>query len=964
MGDYMRVTFSVITKEGGHCTKHISLSGDGTLIKNASQCRIGRGFGDTVTVEMADMPTVFDELKFNQAITLGVNKYSNTYNILADRWLKKISVPKNVYARSKENFIWSQNSLLCLDIDDGDDDAVSHLIKIFPPIADAARLTTASVSAGIWHGDELLSKKGGIHIYIPIKDGNDAHRFGQVLFHRSWLHGFGFIKISNVGGLLVRSELLDGAVFSPERLIFESHPILEAPLIQKRPRPVFKDGCVLDTQKFPDLTTDELEEYEARVTAAKEKIKPKAEGVRTKWVKDTAKTQKISLNQAEKIISDNVLPLSFVLKTDDHGEKTFGELIEGGETYDGCTLADPLEPWRTNHAKFFLNAKSGKPLIHSFSHGERIYKPAEARPLSAPTLSLSAEMHGCLTDNPMTVSSSAVPLTLSAPAPAPTLSLSAEMHGCLSDDPKTMSSADPSPGNLASHPDQIPADYEKKLEASIDENCGSLYSDENKKIIADMMENDEPRWINLRMKLKKMDGVQITHFESAVRLFKKKNTDLSDSIRSKMLLREHGTDIRYCFDRTKWMLWDGKRWAFDETEKIFRHANALVDDLPVQQQSKLNIDRMVGLAARQVPSLFADFDKDPYVINLANGSYSLDTGKLTPHSRDQMHSQIAGANYDPDAECPLWLSCLNDWFLKDKETVRFIQQAVGYSLSATNMEHVMFILYGGGSNGKTIFLNTLRHIIGEYAQSTPTDTFLITQSEASNDLAALSKARFVTAAETEDGKQLSTALVKRMTGGDPVTCRYLYSEFFTYTPGYTIFLAVNHRPRIVNQDHGIWRRLKLIPFDFFVNEAIKDPQLENKLKKEADGIMAWALRGHSDYRKNGLVYPAKILEAINEYKNAEDVLAEFISIVCADTPGGRWPQPLLWNAYKNFCLITGEKGLGKKKFNSSIRERGYSEHKYQGGWVWENISPNCETCHKYNSEEICECNGADYAQIV
>jgi putative DNA primase/helicase len=180
---------------------------------------------------------------------------------------------------------------------------------------------------------------------------------------------------------------------------------------------------------------------------------------------------------------------------------------------------------------------------------------------------------------------------------------------------------------------------------------------------------------------------------------------------------------------------------------------------------------------------------------------------------------------------------------------------IRWALTGDTSEQCMFILFGSGANGKSTFLNTIMYLLGDYAIATPTETFMWkTGDQITNDIARLRGTRFVTTTEAEQGRRLSEPLIKQITGNDRMTTRFLYGEFFNFVPTFKIFMATNHKPVIKGTDHGIWRRIKLIPFTTRIEEEKQDKHLEEKLRAEASGILNWMLEGTR--RRPGRAAPA------------------------------------------------------------------------------------------------------------
>jgi putative DNA primase/helicase len=251
-----------------------------------------------------------------------------------------------------------------------------------------------------------------------------------------------------------------------------------------------------------------------------------------------------------------------------------------------------------------------------------------------------------------------------------------------------------------------------------------------------------------------------------------------------------------------------------------------------------------------------------------------------------------------------------------------VRRAVGYSLTADCREECLFLLRGAGFNGKTVLLNILRALNGDYAANTPFSTFEASRYHTiPNDLAALVGKRLVTASETAEARRLNEARIKALTGRDPITCRFMRQEWFTYTPVFKVWLAMNNKPVIRGTDEGIWRRIRLIPFTVsFKGRA--DLTLEHKLKRELPGILAWGVRGCLDCQRNGLQEPDAVLAATEAYRTESDVLGRFLADCTIAGDGLMVRTGTLYQAYIDWCKETGEKPLGGRWFGRKLSERG------------------------------------------
>ena len=238
------------------------------------------------------------------------------------------------------------------------------------------------------------------------------------------------------------------------------------------------------------------------------------------------------------------------------------------------------------------------------------------------------------------------------------------------------------------------------------------------------------------------------------------------------------------------------------------------------------------------------------------------------------------------------------------------------------------MLYGTGANGKSTFIETIQTLLGDYAQRADFTTFIARNNDGPrNDVARLVGARLVATAEAESGKRLSEVVVKQLTGGDTISARFLYGEFFEYQPQFKIFLAANHKPVIRGTDHAIWRRIKLIPFTVTIPEEERDKQLAAKLRQELPGILAWALRGCLEWQQMGLGEPEEVRHATAEYRDEMDALVEFLEECCIRDETAKVATGVLYHAYKNWCEDNDETAFKKNTFARCLGERGFEHYK-------------------------------------
>lgn len=422
------------------------------------------------------------------------------------------------------------------------------------------------------------------------------------------------------------------------------------------------------------------------------------------------------------------------------------------------------------------------------------------------------------------------------------------------------------------------------------------------------------------------------------------------------LIDQHGPDVRYVVEAAKWATWQGDRWALDDTGEIDRMAKQTVRsiyreaaDAPagtptvevgkhaVRSEGVARIAAMIGLAQTEagVAIHLQDFDANPFLLNCADGVIDLHSGQKRQHDRAELHMKSVPVPYDADATAPTWEKFLAQ-VLPDEETRHFVQRAVGYSLTASTREQKFFLLYGGGSNGKSTFLEAIAALFADYAQSATMDTFTEKKNESAipNDIARMVGARLITTVETKEGMHFNEALIKQLTGGDRITARFLHKEFFDFAPTHKLWVSVNHRPIIKGTDHAIWRRPVLIPFTVTIAEENQDKNLPEKLHGELSGILAWAVRGCLEWQAPGLVIPKTVSDATNEYRAEMDTLAPFLDDKCLVHKTAMVATAALYEAYQNWCKANGEWYESSQAFGRRLSERGFVSGKRGGKRCW------------------------------
>ena len=439
---------------------------------------------------------------------------------------------------------------------------------------------------------------------------------------------------------------------------------------------------------------------------------------------------------------------------------------------------------------------------------------------------------------------------------------------------------------------------------------------------------------------------------------------LSDAGNAARLVQAHGADLRFVHPWTRWLVHDGQRYRPDETGAATRRmldtlaslvarANQLLDPKErarmikhaIRSEQAARVAGALTLAAslEGVPVLPEDLDADPWAFNCLNGTVDLRTGKLRPHNRADLITKLAPVEYDPDAKCPGWLEALDLYFAGDQVLIEFLRRLVGYSLTGLTSGQVLAILYGSGTNGKSTFVDVLHHVFGDYAHQAPAEMLMHRdrgRGGATPELADLHGRRFVAAIETGDGRRLDEALIKQLTGGDKIRARQLYAHAFTFQPTHKLWLATNHRPEVHGTDEAIWRRLLLIPFEVTIPPEKQEDQTQvvERLAAEANGILAWAVKGCLQWHLlvggyQGLDVPDRVKAANAEYRADMDSVAAFLEECCIRHPEAKVKSSDLYTQYGYWAAANGADALSQKTFSLRLRDKGYARAKRKDG-VW------------------------------
>lgn len=433
-------------------------------------------------------------------------------------------------------------------------------------------------------------------------------------------------------------------------------------------------------------------------------------------------------------------------------------------------------------------------------------------------------------------------------------------------------------------------------------------------------------------------------------------TDLGNAERFAV---RHGARVRYVRLLDQWFVYDGKRWAEDSTGEVVRMAvetvrsiygaASSVEDSAVRgalgkhaakSEAEPRIRAMLKLAQSLSPIAARpeQFDADPYLLNCGNGTLDLRTGQVREHKPDDYCTNLAPVAYDANAKCPRFLAFLDRIMDGNEELVGYLRRALGSALSGKIQEHVLFVLYGLGDNGKTTLVEVFRDMLGGYSRQAEASTLLRRRSDGPrDDVARLPGARFVTAVEPEANRHLAEGIVKQLTGGDTIAARPLYGKLFEFRPTFKLFLVTNHKPLVQGTDHAIWRRIRLVPFLVKVPEAEQDKSLRDKLRDELPGILGWAVAGCMEWQVKGLGDPPEVQEATQQYRVEQDLVGNFLGECCVLSPDTRAGATDLFRSFERWCGESGAERTSQKDFGGRLAERGYKSRKVNGRMVWPGI---------------------------
>lgn len=447
----------------------------------------------------------------------------------------------------------------------------------------------------------------------------------------------------------------------------------------------------------------------------------------------------------------------------------------------------------------------------------------------------------------------------------------------------------------------------------------------------------------------------------------------SDLWNGQVMVSVAGDDIAFCNDRTVWLHWNGKHWEWDKSmvavyqqakraiREIYALASRTDDDSKrgelaawaLGSESSNRVRSMVFQAQseRYIQHVMTDFDIDPDVFNVQNGTIDLKTGELKPHRRSDLITRCAPTVYTPDQDTGTWAGFIDDITLGRKDLARYLAQCAGYAMTGRTDEDQLFYLYQRGRNGKSSFMEAIYKMAGPvdkggYGGSLSYSVLMLRPRDAAgrghrDEIMSLAGARILIVSECPDGMTLDSALIKNMTGGDTITGSVKFGGTFSYTPQYTPFLYGNYKPKISEVDEGTWARPRLIPFDAYFEKGRNEVVGLRKALQTTyvNEVLTWAVAGAVDWYQNGLIEPACVTEATATFRAEQDHVHQYLDERTVAGPSMRATITELYQDYTLWCMASNEFApFGKTEFNDRVERLGHHKDKDgKRGWYWRGL---------------------------
>jgi putative DNA primase/helicase len=420
---------------------------------------------------------------------------------------------------------------------------------------------------------------------------------------------------------------------------------------------------------------------------------------------------------------------------------------------------------------------------------------------------------------------------------------------------------------------------------------------------------------------------------------------------ARRLIAVYGDRLRFVVAWNRWLVWDGTRWAVDAngqvprwmkviartvTSAVLLHKDA--DDarelLRAAKRAESNggVKGALMLASTE-PEIAVtpdDLDADPYLLNCRNGILDLRTGQILPHEPARLLTKMAGAAYEPTTAGPTFAKFL-DRIQPEPAMREYLSRLLGHALDGTVTAHILPIFYGDGANGKSTLVDAVMAALGDYADAADPDLLRARTFDAHpTGVADLYGLRLALLHESDTGHRLAEGTVKRLTGGDRLKARRMREDFWSFQPSHTFVMLTNHKPVVGGTDEGIWRRLRLVPFEVVIPPGERDQDLGRQLAEESAAVLAWLVAGYRAWQAGGFAEPQQVIEATDAYRAESDALGRFIAERCLLMPAQHVGSTELFIAWEKWCAVEREDSGTPTAFGNAMKVKGFASYRSNG----------------------------------
>jgi putative DNA primase/helicase len=424
---------------------------------------------------------------------------------------------------------------------------------------------------------------------------------------------------------------------------------------------------------------------------------------------------------------------------------------------------------------------------------------------------------------------------------------------------------------------------------------------------------------------------------------------------ARRLIEVYGARLRFVVAWNRWLIWDGTRWAPDTDGQAPRWMKVIaraVTSAVILDQAEKDVLRAAKRAesngsvkgaltlASTEPEIAVspdDLDADPYLLNCRNGILDLRTGQLGPHDPVRLLTKMAGSACEPGAPGPTFTKFL-ERIQPDPAMREYLSRLLGHALDGTVAAHILPIFYGDGANGKSTLVDAVMAALGDYADAADPDLLRARTFDAHpTGVADLYGLRLALLHESDAGHRLAEGTVKRLTGGDRLKARRMREDFWSFDPSHTFVMLTNHKPVVGGTDEGIWRRLRLVPFEVVIPPEERDEGLGRQLAEELPAVLAWLVGGYRAWRAGGFAEPQQVTEATDAYRAESDPLGRFITERCLLMASYYTGSTDLFTAYEKWCATEREDAGTPTAFATAMKAKGFESSKSNGRMRWRGI---------------------------